>query len=221
MRYGLFVRFLRCMYKTFVPYTVAGNIPDSESPSVYIVHHRNMSGPVHAILTLPEHAHIWSYRVFFDRKECYRQYYDYTFTKRFGMPRFKAAIYAGALSFFVPGVMKSCRGIPVYRDPRRIPETFKISLSALEKGEGLIICPDINYDSSSEQMGEIYTGFLHLEKKYHAATGRHLNFVPVSYNKEEHRTTIGTPVSFDDSLSFNMQKAAVAQKLTQAVNALI
>lgn len=221
MLYGPFAHAARWVYKSFAPYTLEGYTPQPDEPSVYVVHHKNLSGPIHAILTLPEESHLWVYRVFFERRECFKQYRDYTFTKRFGMPRALATPAAWLLSRIVPGIMHSFAAIPVHRDSRNILDTFKQSHSALLKGESLIICPDVNYDSSSEQMGEIYTGFFHLEKMYFKATGKHLAFVPVSYNKTRHVTTLGQPVTFNDNIPYNEQKGLIATTLTNAINQMV
>lgn len=213
--YGMFAHTARFVYKIFKPHKVVGKIPDS--PTVFIVHHQNMSGPVHAILTLPKHAHLWVLRVFFDRKECYDQYMNYTFTKRFGMPKFLASPLAFIISLAVPMVMHSFSAIPVYRNTRDILKTFQLSGDALLRGESLIISPDVNYDDDSRSMGEIYTGFLHLEKNYFAKTKKHLSFVPISYNTKEKTLFIADAIQFDDS-GYNNQKDEIAKKITDSIN---
>ncbi len=213
--YGTFAHTARFVYKIFKPHKVIGKIPDS--PSVFIVHHQNMSGPVHAILTLPTPAHLWVLRVFFDRKECYDQYVNYTFTKRFGMPRFLACPLAFIISLAVPMVMHSFCAIPVYRGMRDILKTFRLSDEALLRGENLIISPDVHYDDGSRSMGEIYTGFLHLEKNYFAKTKKHLSFVPISYNTKEKTLFIADAIQFDDT-PYNEQKEKIAKKIIDSIN---
>jgi len=213
--YGLFARTARLVYKIFKPHKIVGKIPDS--PSVFIVHHQNMSGPVHALLTLPVQAHIWVLKVFFDRKECFNQYMNYTFTKRFGMPKFLAAPLAFIISLGVPMVMHSFSAIPVNRSSRDILKTFQLSQKALINGENLIISPDVDYDDDSRSMGDIYTGFLHLEKNYFKETKKHLSFVPMSYNTKEQTLFIADAIQFDDS-GYNNQKNDIAKKIINAIN---
>lgn len=213
--YGMFAHTARLVYKIFKPHKAVGKTPDS--PTVFIVHHQNMSGPVHAILTLPKHAHLWVLRVFFDRKECYDQYMNYTFTKRFGMPRLLACPLAFIISLAVPMVMHSFSAIPVYRGMRDILKTFQTSGEALLRGESLIISPDVNYDDDSRSMGEIYTGFLHLEKDYYNKTKMHLSFVPISYNTQKRTLFIGDAIQFDDS-GYNNQKDEIARKIINSIN---
>ncbi|MBQ3181943.1 MAG: glycerol acyltransferase [Clostridia bacterium] len=216
--YGLFAHSARFVYKIFKPHKVVGKIPDS--PSVFVVHHQNMSGPVHALLTLPVQAHIWVLKVFFDRKECFNQYMDYTFTKRFGMPKILAAPLAFIISLGVPMVMHSFSAIPVNRSSRDILKTFQLSQKALIKGENLIISPDVDYDDDSRSMGDIYTGFLHLEKNYFKETKKHLSFVPMSYNTKERTLFIGKAIQFDDKTPYNTQKEQVAKKIKNSINAI-
>ena len=214
--YGLFAHLARFVYRIFNPFTVVGKIPDA--PSVFIVHHQNMSGPIHALLTLPVEAHIWVYRVFFDRSECYHQYMDYTFTKRFGMPKILAAPLAFILSLAVPGIMGSFSAIPVNRSSRDIIKTFQLSHKALMAGENLIISPDVDYDDDSRSMGEMYTGFFHLEKNYYKETGKHLSFVPMSYNTQKHTLFIGDEIKFNDDTPYSAQKEQVALRIRDAIN---
>ncbi len=218
--YGLFAKLARFVYRLFIRTDIVGTMPADDEPAVFVVHHQNLSGPIHALLTLPKHAHLWVYRVFFDRKECYLQYSEYTFSKRFGFPKVIAKVCAGLLALIVPSIMRSFSAIPVYRGSRDIVKTFDISLSAMLQGESVIIAPDIDYDSSADEMGDIYTGFLHIEKMFFKKTGRHLSFVPLAYNTHKHSLAIGNAIRFDDESSFAEQRALVALKLKDAINSL-
>lgn len=216
--YGLFAKLARFVYKLFVHTDIVGTMPANDEPCVFVVHHQNLSGPIHALLTLSKHAHLWVYRVFFDRRECYLQYSQYTFSKRFGMPKFLSRLCAWILSLIVPSIMRSFSAIPVYRGSRDIVKTFDLSLSALLRKESIIIAPDIDYDSSDNEMGDIYTGFLHIEKMFFKKTGKHLSFVPISYNTHKHILTLGNAIRFNDETSFAEQRDLVALKLKDAIN---
>lgn len=214
--YSFFAHLVRVVYRLFVHYNVEGNIP-TDGPSVFVVHHQNLSGPVHALLTLPVHAHMWVYKVFLDRKECYRQYADYTFTKRFGMSRIIAVPLAWFVALFVPTILRSFSAIPVYRNTRNIVKTFSISHASLIRGESLIVAPDVDYDSDSALMGEMYTGFFHLEKKYYKETGKHLSFVPMAYNSKAKKLVLADAIRFDDT-PYAEQKNMVAERIRKSIN---
>ena len=215
--YKSFAHLARFVYKLFVHYKIEGTIP-TDTPSVFVVHHQNLSGPVHALLTLPVHARIWVYKVFINRKECFKQYKDYTFTERFGMSKIVAYPLAWIVSVFVPGILSSFSAIPVHRGNRDIVKTFALSHEALLRGESLIIAPDVDYGSDSSLMGEIYTGFFHLEKKYFQETKKHLSFIPTVYDTKAKKMVLGETIRFDDDTPFNVQKEVVAEKLKNSIN---
>lgn len=154
-----------------------GTVP--EGPCVYIAHHQNMYGPVHTLAALPVLGHIWALHVFTNRKTCFSQFYHYTFHTRFGWPAPIAWLAATALSLVVPAFMRTIGAVPVYRGSAAVRDTMQLSAQLLATGESLVICPDVDYSSSSDEMGQSYTGFLMLEKYYHQRTGCHLPFVPV------------------------------------------
>jgi hypothetical protein len=68
-------------------------------------------------------------------------------------------------------------------------------------------------------MGEIYTGFLHLEKNYYSKTKKHLSFVPIFYNTQERTLFIADAIQFDDS-GYNNQKDEIAKKIIDSINAI-
>ncbi len=192
----------------------------ASAPAVYVVHHQNMAGPIRAVAHLPLEAHVWALAPFCDAKACFHQYYGYTFTKRFGMPKPLAFICAKLVSGAVSGIVRGCGGIPVYRGSKDIVKTMHLSQQALEKGENILLCPDVDYSSSEAEIGAVYEGFLHLEKTYFRATGAHLAFVPVGLYAPTKTVRIGRPVLFEDGVSFARQKGQVALRLRRAITAL-
>ena len=94
-----------------------------------------------------------------------------------------------------------------------------VELPALLRGESIMLCPDVAYDSAAPATGEIYKGFLQLEKLYHAGTGAHLRFVPVYCGKTK-RIVTGEPVCFSDGAPFRTQREEVAGRIVDGLNAL-
>ncbi len=168
--------------------------PSPTSPCVYVAHHQNMYGPVHTLAVLPVCAHIWALHVFTRRETCFSQFYHYTFRTRFGWPVPAAWLAATALSLVVPAFMHTIGAVPVYRGSAAVRNTMQLSAQLLAKGESLVICPDVDYSSSSDEMGQSYTGFLMLEKYYYQRTGCHLPFVPVYCDGANQVLQLGEPV---------------------------
>ena len=153
------------------------------APSVYVVHHRNTRGPITSIAWLGTHCHLWALSAFFTRRGCFEQYIGYTFTRRYGMPRFFAAAIALPASLFVSRLLNSLKAIPVYRGSTRILSTLRLTVAALKGGENVLISPDIDYTDTGSGMGVMHEGFLHVEKFFSAETGTHASFVPVHIDR--------------------------------------
>ncbi len=203
----------RFLLRLFTPgYKVEQNSRLNDS-TVYIVKHRNLQGPLTVLAWFPQPLLLWAFHVFLNKKDCYRQYLDYTFTERLGMPRILAALVGLPLSLLVSGLMHLIQAIPVYRD-RRAVITFKQSLAALTSGQSLLICPDINYTDTSPNIGEIYTGFLYLDKIYYKKTGQHLSFVPLYVNSEKRHICIGQAISFSTD-DFSREKFSIVKQLKE------
>lgn len=215
-----FLRF--CVRVIFSNYRIC---PSTENhtkgtPVVYVVHHQNLRGPILCLAWLRIPVRLWVLDVFADQRACYRQFYDYTFTQRLGIPKGLAACLAFPLSFCVSGIMRVIRAIPVFRGSRAIVKTFKQSLTALINGENLMICPDIDYTNKSPHMGEMYVGFLDLERYYFKRTGCHLPYVPLFINKDDRCIYEGNSIYYSEEEDFKKEKIKVYERLKQEFSRL-
>ncbi len=186
--------FCRFVVRSVTSRFLVSSAEDTAEPAVYVVHHQNLRGPLLCMVWFHKILRPWVLNVFCDWRSCFRQYYGYTFTQRFSLPKPLAFFLALPASFFVAGIMKLIRAIPVFRGSRAIIETFKESVNSLIQGQSLLICPDIDYTDASSQMGEMYRGFLDLEKYYRKRTGKHLAFIPLQISAVRRRIRIGRAV---------------------------
>lgn len=67
------------------PWTVQA-LEETPASAVFLVHHQNLFGPIHAMAFLPREVRLWVLSPFCDRKACFEQYYGYTFTRVLGGP---------------------------------------------------------------------------------------------------------------------------------------
>lgn len=186
---------------------------------VYVVHHQNLRGPVRAAAVLPKEVRLWILHVFCDRKSCFEQYCNYTFSRRLGWPKFAAFTAAGILSLAMPRLLRGLGAIPVYRGAKEIGRTMELSEAALLRGESLLICPDRDYASNSPRVGEMYRGFLHLEQMYYRKTGNRLAFVPLTCDEGGRRLVVGAPVFFKGDRPFAEESEMVINSLRDRMNA--
>lgn len=218
--YGRFFTFIQGVARRIYPkFTV--QLPNSqESPVVYISHHQNLFGPFHCMLWFPQPIHAWILYCFLDQKACYKQFIEFTFTKRYKFPLVLAKIICFPFSYFVSKLLTSGKGIPVYRGSRKIMTTIKMSIEALRRGENIIIFPDIDYQDHSSKMKDFYNGFLYLEKYYYQATGKHLCFIPLFVSRNHRTLSTSEPIYFRDGEDFYMERKIVQQKIQTVLNDL-
>jgi 1-acyl-sn-glycerol-3-phosphate acyltransferase len=218
--YGPFFTILQSIVRKIYPtYTI--KIPQHlNGPVVFVSHHQNLFGPFVILLWFPKSLHAWMLHVFLDQEACFKQYVDFTFTKRFGWNRLLAKVCAFPISFFIASLLNSGKGIPVYRGSRKILQTFQLSVDALRKGESIVIFPDTNYNDSSANTKEMYEGFLYLEKYYYQATGKHICFVPLYASKNQHLIIAEKEIYFQEGNDFNLERKTVAEKIHDSLNEL-
>jgi len=216
--YGPLFHFARwCVRQTLGKHTVYQQ-ENLRSPAIYVSRHQNMHGPVHCMAFMPVPVHIWALHMFSDKEACLTHYRDFTFSRRFGWPRWLAAMVAYLVSVPVSSCMRSMGAIPVYRGQREVLKTFELSVDALMRGESLILFPDIVYDDTSGEAGDFYTGYLHLARTYRKKTGKELAVIPVYCTKKTRKLVIGEPVMFSAEAPFRAEKERVAQAIHDSLN---
>lgn len=212
--YGRLFRFLRVLVRPFVYLNKKPDLSDIPDPAVFICRHRNLRGPIFSLLHMPREVHPWAYSVFCDKKMCFDHYMNYTFSVRLQWRPLTTRIVAWLLSRLVPSLIKSMGSIPVYRKSMRVKDTFNQSVASLRRGENVIIYPDVDYVSTDDNPGEIYTGFLLLGQLYRKTTGKNLNFVALDIDMQAREILVGKPIEFDGKRrNFNEEKMRVAAAL--------
>lgn len=213
-----FQLFRSCMRLICRKYQVY-NLRETNKPVVYISHHQNFHGPMMTMLWFPHSLHLWALSVFCNREDCYHQITQYPLTARLGLPLPLAKLIAKPLSIPIASLVKSSKAIPVYRNSRKIILTFKESAELMKKGESIVIFPDVQYDDRSNEIRELYEGFLNLERYYYQLTGEHVCFRPLYADKKKRALLIGGDIYFGDG-DFRTEKARVIQKIRDGLNEL-
>lgn len=215
MAYGRFFTRLRFLSRIFFRGYQSPTPEALPAPAVYICRHKNLRGPIDTLLWLSAPVNPWVFNVFCERETCYRQYAEYTLTRRAGWPRAFALPVARILSWVVPGLCGSMGAIPVYRSTARVVTTFRKTLDVLKAGGRVIIYPDVDYADASEEMGALYEGYLMLGTLYYRATGHNLRFIPL--RTEKRRITAGAAIEFDGEKPRAEETERVAMAIREAL----
>lgn len=215
---GLYFKFVRMFFRLFMKGKDQIDQKIFTQANVLIGHHQNFYGPFLALTWLPDTVSFWVVDHLFNFKDCFKMYYHYTFVKTIKLPRWIALVLAFLCALLIPPLVRSSRSIPVYRDSRNIMTTFKQSLEILNKGEQIMIFPDVVYNDTSSIMGEVHTGFTHIEKVYYQATNNHIGFVPIIIKKGNGVLTNASSLYFNDETSFVLQKDLLINQIIDSIN---
>ena len=196
----------------------SAGVAEPEGPTVYVCSHNNLLGPLAAMCWLPFDVRPWTLHVFLEREACQRQYQEYTFSKRFGMPEPLAAVLAWCASWYISALMRSMAAIPVYRGTVKIGQTFRQTIAALQAGESVLIFPDVDYTDDSGGIGEIYDGFLLTDRFWRKVSKEPLRFVPLRLDAASRRITEGRAVSFRRDADWKTEMARVREMLRAEIN---
>ncbi|MDR2657039.1 MAG: hypothetical protein LBB86_04345 [Oscillospiraceae bacterium] len=216
---GGFYKALRWLVRIFGPKVKAPPREAFPEPAVFVCHHHNMRGPIATMAWTPVPLHPWALAVFFEPKELARHFGGFTFSQRLGWPRPLASVAARLFSAPVALLMRSMYAVPVYRKSIGSIKTMRLSVEMLLRGESIIVYPDIDYDSDDARLGEMYRGFLLLERFYRERTGQHLPFTPLYYDLRGKSLRLGEPVLFPDG-DMREHMDEMGARIRGAVNAL-
>ena len=212
-----FFNLCKTLYKTFTT-KYSFNVKTPTEPCVYICRHLNL----HGALTVNKCANFdlqtFVLHVFTNQKSCFKQFYNYTFSKRCNKSKFFALLPSFFASLFVPLICTKEQTILVYRNDAEAFKTIKASLDALKNGRCLLIFPDVDYTNACQnEEHKIYSGFLCLEKLYFKTTGRHLKFVPLTIDDKLKTVNEKSAISFFGNMPFDKETIIVAKKITDAI----
>ena len=196
----------------------SAGVAEPEGPTVYVCSHNNLLGPLAALCWLPFDVRPWTLHVFLEREACRKQYKEYTFSRRFGMPEPLAAMLAWGASGYVSALMRSMAAIPVHRGTVKLGHTFRETVSALQAGESVLIFPDVDYTDDTGGIGEVYDGYLLIERYWPKVSAQPLRFVPLRLDTAARRITEGRAVSFRRDADWKTEMNRVREALRAEIN---
>ncbi|MBN2046383.1 MAG: 1-acyl-sn-glycerol-3-phosphate acyltransferase [Anaerolineaceae bacterium] len=216
-----------CMYFIFRQFYKKPEIEipptlDLSDPVVFIVNHNHIYSPIVTTLYFPIPYRPWVTYEMITPGVTAGYIRDTFFMETHQQKRWVSVIMGGILGPMAINVVNASRPIPVYRNQRRITETFKKSVQALREGSNLLIFPE-KADQPSEEHAHVKmfrTGFIYLAQMYYRVVRKRLHFVPVSINPDAMRVRVGDAVVFDPEEDFQAEKQRITQALMNAIDEL-
>ncbi len=194
------------------PYRLSFAMP--KVPTVFLCRHLNMHGPFRTLTAKGMRARPCVLSVFHSYRGCVKQYADYTFSARAGMPRPLASVLAAGAALGVVPIVHALRSIAVYRgQSMQSAKTVKDSVAALLAGDHIIVYPDKDYTASDKESRSLYEGFLLFERHYFRKTGFHLPFVVLTLDDEKRLVNASAPIAFREDESYADASARVTHEI--------
>lgn len=215
---GIFFRIMRFFIKIFMRRKLLIEKHMFENGKVFVAHHQNFYAPITALIYMPNSVTIWAIAHLFTFKGCFDKYYNYTFVKNVKIPRPIAFICSIVLAILIPCFLKSANAIPVYRKDKNIIETFNKSINELKKGKQIIVFPDISYNSKEKNIKQIYTGFINIDEYYFKETNKHIEFVPLVFNKKQKTITNKNGIVLNQDQNIRDEKENIANYIRKSIN---
>lgn len=194
-------------------------------PSVFVCNHGFLYGPIVAALYLPTYFRPWIHdRMLNPDKATMELAASFPWLRKLLGRKAAMSVY----KFFgrlVCKLLLTFRPISVVRGSSHDSlTTFTESLKALQEGDNLLLFPEKPKRLANEPLADLrnfYTGFAHLGKVYHDATGRSLLFYPIYSDHHTRRFIIGEPVQYNPEQPPREAKRAVAERLQERMEKMI
>jgi len=192
--------------------------PLSDEPSVFLCNHSAAIGPALMTLYFKRPHKTWVIDFAMDKKIGPNYFFH---DGLFGRSKKCKGFYRLLSRIIMPllrRLLTSGGPILVHHD-RRIMQTFKESIEALEDGKDLVIFPESPV-RATEFVSKLYDGFADVGRMYFQKTGKCLKFYPVYCEKKNRVITIGEPITYDPELPQRDERRTVAEHVQNGIDAL-
>lgn len=187
------------------------NVP-SDAPNVFVCNHGEIYGPVVTNLYVPFSFRPWVISNMVDENAFIDSTVNGIFSHAKWFPKKWREPLARRLAPWAKWVMRSVDCIPVYfHNPRKLMETFRESVAAMEAGDNILLFPEDSSDTPEHRyrltgVSHFFSGFTMLGQLYYNRTGRQCNFVPIYADKHKRVITFGVPTKYDPDNAPNDEK---------------
>lgn len=187
-------------------------------PCLFVSRHLDNIGPVALFLQMPVQFRLWVLADLIGKDENYAHLSGYTFSKRLGYPMWLSKLLAWIICGPAHWVFMAMDAIPVYRGSREMVKTTALTLEALKNDQNVMILTDKSYTNKADSVGELYSGFIHIAKKYRQMTGKDLHIVPVLPDKAARTLRFSAPLIYCEEAGYAQEKERLLALLTQTLS---
>ena len=194
----------------------AENLP--EESCVIIGNHCQMHGPIVSQLYMPRAACTWCASEMMELKEVP----DYAFQDFWSKKPVYIRWFFRLASYVIAPLSVALFGnadvIPVYKD-RRIINTFRLSVDALNSGRDVVIFPECNVPHNNI-VYEFQEGFVTVAKEFYKKTGKIISFVPMYLAPALKKIYLGKPIRYNPDAEPAAERKRICAELMDAITGL-
>ena len=192
------VHIIRALLRPVMHHTVTGKENVKDLPGIFVFNHREVYGPIAAVVFLPYDVRPWILYQMIEKSEITRHMYEGTFSRLKWMPPTLRKLLPKVLSPIIVWALGSFDPIPVYRGAQvSVIRTFTLSIECLAAGDSILLFPENPKHTYEKKVSDFYAGFANLGKLYYKKTGEQLVFYPVYASMKKRELRIGEGVRFD------------------------
>jgi 1-acyl-sn-glycerol-3-phosphate acyltransferase len=219
-KHHFILKLIKWILKLFYPrHTIIGADQVHQDTSVvFVCNHLDTYTPIILSLYFPFPFRPWVHANMMTPDLC-RDYLEVDFVRKTlkQRPPF-SRILAAIMAPFCIKALKAVGSIPVFRGQMRIRDTINLSVEALVQGTNLVILPESQTRKFSDFLNDFHTGFVHLARQYHKASGNYLHFYPVFVSRTQRTITIGEPIVYSPGLDFHLERERIIVYLRNTIN---
>ena len=203
---------IRTLLKPMMYHTVMGKEHVDTLPGIFVFNHREVYGPIAAVVFLPYDMRPWILDKMIDKAQIKAHMYEGTFSRIRWLPVFMRQAIAKILSPVVVWALSSFEPIPVYRGTaRNVIKTFELSIECLQSGDSILLFPENPEEryTDSEKVNDFYRGFANLGRLYYKRTKECVTFYPVYASQRSRVLRIGESVRYNPANGREEEKRIV------------
>lgn len=218
-RFGF--RLLKAIVKLFFPrdeFIWKGEKPDDDQPFIFVSNHTKIYAPLTFLFNYDKKIRTWSNSFLL----CYKEGLNHLFYNVLINRRPKVVLYPLAVLLLpvIIWIFRSIEPIPVYKQSKKIIDTFDKAMETLEEGVHQIVFAEKLDTPVNKYIFELNRGFTYLAKTYYAKTGKKLKFYPVYTCADLHKVLIGEPIEYDPEINMRLQKETICKYLEESIKEL-
>ena len=190
-------------------------------PVIFVANHAGAFGPVSVITSMPVEIYPWVAHEVTDVRTAAPRIQAEFVERELRLKPPLSVFVARVIGRVCVALMKDIGAIPVYQKSKEITSTVTRSLALLQQGKNILVFAEDSTRKINDVLCEFCTGFIHIARLYYRTTKKALQFVPVGVNRRGGRILVGTPISFDGTMPFTLEKQRIKQALERSVSDLL